>query len=924
MSDEDFTALLLAADGSSSEPLPLPAEAPALVGLFAALLAAIEIALDANHVAEADRLVALGWRIARQTGEPEHAARAHWCSGVALLNRAHREALAHYAVARPYFERHGPPDDCARVLLGYGMAAGFLGRLDEAEAALHEAAGRLAAEPDHPHWMRLALNLSLVLGLRGRFVEMREQAARSAAAAERYQHDLIHASALVNQGIAAMALGELDAADAVLHQALRGAGDAAEVSGRALVNLARLALYRGQLFTALHLLAQARDRFASVQLDIDEATVAIESASLYERLLLPREARQQAVFAAEAFALAGLPPESIEARLLAIRLALAAGKLSQIPPHLEAAEQLAGAVAPTWQALLQGYAAAPLLAGSPARLPGALARLDAAVADLQARGAVPEELELALLGALLGSRVSRAEGKRRYQHVAEVARSHGLAAHELRACEGLAAQLPPRAACGPLRRAADLLQAQRRQMPVEELKACLLSGARTIYARLIEALLASRQPAAAAETLLEAKGGPWADLAAPAAPVAPDAAWLAARVALTTWQEEHRYAADPEYQAVCAQRMREAEAALSAASRLQARLREPQPLPSIAAVSSGIAPGSVVIEYLVGSTHLHACLLLPGAPPHWVQLCRIVELSAVTGRLELLLGSLRATGTPAQRQAAVTHQRPLADALLAQLGELLIAPLRPWLPPAGELLIAPDERLFDVPWAALHSTDGYLSERYPLLLIPSAAVLGLPPGVSPQLNPPLAVGYAGDPPLAQIAAELAALHELIPGLRSHDPARVADLHGIAAPVILHIAAHGHIRRDAPLLSRLDLADGPLLLADALNLRLHGTRLVTLSACDSGTQPDRGGALLALSGAFLLAGAECVLASLWPVDDGATRLLMGALYQALQQGAPLPGALQRAQAALRDRPYSHPIDWAAFQLIARCRPTAPLL
>ncbi len=933
MSNPLLAPLLQAHAAAPTGLLALPAGAVELRGLFAAALEVIEVALDANRLDEARQVVALAWRVAEQTGDPECLARAHWCAGLALLNWSHAEALDHYAAARLYFERAGPPDDCARVLLGYGMAAGFLGRLDDAEAALEEAARQLAPLPDHPHWMRLALNRSLVLGQCGRFAAMRDQAQRAAAAAERHGHPMIHASALVNQGIAALALGDLDGAGAALHAALARAGAAAEVGGRALVNLARLALYRGELFAALGLLGQARERFVAVSLEIDLATIAIEAASLYERLQLPREAREQAVFAAEAFARAGLPPESVEARLLAIRLALATGRGSQIAAHLEAARQLADSVAPTWQALLRGYAAAPLLLqGRTAGLAEALAEVDAATAALRDHGAVPEALDLALLGADCAARLRQPEALARYQSSAEAAHTHGLIALEQRACAGLADQLPPRQACAPLRRAADLLDMQRRTVPAEELKASLLSGARTVYARLIEAQLASRQPLVATTTLIEAKGGPWADLAAPADPAPPDAAWLAARTELTTWQEEQHFASTPDYRILCEQRIRAAEAALSEATRRQARQREPQPLPTLDQICAGLRPGQAVIDYLVGATHVYACLLLPEAPPRWVRLCKLEALDAALGRLELLLVSLRAGASPAQRQAAAASQRPSADALLAKLDAFLVAPLRAHLPQRGELLIAPDERLFDVPWAALHGPEGYLGERHVLLLIPSAAVLGLADrrpatpldeAVTARPGPPLALGYAGDPPLAQVTAELAALQQAIPALVCRDPATSTDLRGAVAPELLHIAAHGRIRPEAPLFSQLDLADGPLLLADALGLRLHGTRLVTLSACDSGTRPERGGALLAISGAFLLAGASCALASLWPVEDEATRLLMGAFYGLAQRGATLPQALQQAQAQLRAYGYNHPIDWAAFQLIARHAMENPL-
>lgn len=128
--------------------------------------------------------------------------------------------------------------------------------------------------------------------------------------------------------------------------------------------------------------------------------------------------------------------------------------------------------------------------------------------------------------------------------------------------------------------------------------------------------------------------------------------------------------------------------------------------------------------------------------------------------------------------------------------------------------------------------------------------------------------------------------------------------------------HGHINPQSPLLSQLIFADGALLLADVLNLHVYGTALVTLSACDTATTPERGGVALALAGAFLTAGAQAVVASLWPVDDTATALMMEHLYAGLSAGQPISQALAHAQAHLRTAGYSHPYYWASFQALVR--------
>jgi hypothetical protein len=83
-------------------------------------------------------------------------------------------------------------------------------------------------------------------------------------------------------------------------------------------------------------------------------------------------------------------------------------------------------------------------------------------------------------------------------------------------------------------------------------------------------------------------------------------------------------------------------------------------------------------------------------------------------------------------------------------------------------------------------------------------------------------------------------------------------------------------------------------------------------------------MLGLQQAFLEAGAQSVLVSLWPVDDRATFLLMREFYARLLDPARLESpceALRGAQRAVRGwrdargaTPYAHPVYWAGFILV----------
>ncbi len=74
-------------------------------------------------------------------------------------------------------------------------------------------------------------------------------------------------------------------------------------------------------------------------------------------------------------------------------------------------------------------------------------------------------------------------------------------------------------------------------------------------------------------------------------------------------------------------------------------------------------------------------------------------------------------------------------------------------------------------------------------------------------------------------------------------------------------------------------------------------------------------MLGLSSAFLGAGVPAVVASLWPVADGITAVLMERFYAELASGQSPAVALAVAQRDLRDNPETaHPFHWAGFVVV----------
>jgi CHAT domain-containing protein/tetratricopeptide (TPR) repeat protein len=213
-------------------------------------------------------------------------------------------------------------------------------------------------------------------------------------------------------------------------------------------------------------------------------------------------------------------------------------------------------------------------------------------------------------------------------------------------------------------------------------------------------------------------------------------------------------------------------------------------------------------------------------------------------------------------------------------------------------------------------------------------------------------------PLPGTREEAEAIQRMIPGARLFLGAEATKerlLH-LSAPGVLHLATHGFFLGDAapreatravghfgalgadalaarptePLLrSGLVLAgaraeapdgsgaarpppDGALVTAlELASLNLWGTQLVVLSACDTGrgdVKPGQG--VYGLRRAFVAAGAETVVMSLWKVNDATTRELMEGYYRKLLVGQGRSTALRQAMLALR-RTLPHPHHWAPF-------------
>lgn len=110
-------------------------------------------------------------------------------------------------------------------------------------------------------------------------------------------------------------------------------------------------------------------------------------------------------------------------------------------------------------------------------------------------------------------------------------------------------------------------------------------------------------------------------------------------------------------------------------------------------------------------------------------------------------------------------------------------------------------------------------------------------------------------------------------------------------------------------------DGILTAEEIADIALGDVDLIVLSACDTGLGSVSGEGVFGLQRGFKLSGVNCIMMSLWEVDDEATKELMINFYTNLINGFSKIEALHEAQKKLRKTPgFEDPEYWAGFILL----------
>jgi len=149
-----------------------------------------------------------------------------------------------------------------------------------------------------------------------------------------------------------------------------------------------------------------------------------------------------------------------------------------------------------------------------------------------------------------------------------------------------------------------------------------------------------------------------------------------------------------------------------------------------------------------------------------------------------------------------------------------------------------------------------------------------------------------------------------------------------SPKILHLSTHGFFIKDSSILNPMlksgivlsganssiinKSGDGIITALELSRLNLKGTKLVVLSACETGVgEIQEAQGVAGINRAFMSAGAKRVIMSLWSVSDMATSWLMKEFYKNLSKNMSYSSALANAKRSMIKNRNSHPYYWSGF-------------
>jgi CHAT domain-containing protein/Tfp pilus assembly protein PilF len=264
-----------------------------------------------------------------------------------------------------------------------------------------------------------------------------------------------------------------------------------------------------------------------------------------------------------------------------------------------------------------------------------------------------------------------------------------------------------------------------------------------------------------------------------------------------------------------------------------------------------------------------------------------------------------------------------------ELYNLLIRPVERFIEGSKYIGIVPHDILHYLSFSSLFDGRRYLMESHPIFYSPSASVLKMVVDrhVGAYRNTPLQKFLViGNPDLGDSAYDLPfAEREAMSIAREYEGSEVlirkeatetrvrGDIGGFNG---IHFASHGVYDSVTPLFSTLKLAgdgnnDGNLTANEAFSLDIKAS-LVMMSACQTGLgKVTTGDEIIGLNRAFIYAGGNSIVSTLWRVNDAASAMLVKRFYR-YYKGNDIAESLRLAQMAVKDY-YPHPAYWAGFGL-----------
>jgi CHAT domain-containing protein/Tfp pilus assembly protein PilF len=272
----------------------------------------------------------------------------------------------------------------------------------------------------------------------------------------------------------------------------------------------------------------------------------------------------------------------------------------------------------------------------------------------------------------------------------------------------------------------------------------------------------------------------------------------------------------------------------------------------------------------------------------------------------------------------------VSGAAAREIDRLTLEPIRKSLPGVKEFYVAADGLLRLIPLAALRDAAGVnLIENFKIhTLLTGRDLLRGAPLHSAQ--PPWVGGleefgkrgagmfFRPIPGAAAEALEVAKVMKPKPQLLSPEQMTKSFLMDkMNGPRILHLATHGYYRGAEGGLALRDanVSEANILThSDAAKLKLFGTQLAVLSACETGLgEVSFADGITGLQRSLTLAGARSQILTLWPVSDGKTKELMVSFYRNLfEKGMTKSEALRQAQLEMARQGVDE-YYWAPFVL-----------